>query len=1205
MKLSRFWRVAIATTSAIALSAHAAYAMPAAIGVFGAIFTSISAGTVTAAGVASAIFSAALSYGAQTLLGKMLTPDVKPKGIKQKLESGGDLPISFILGEYCTAGKLAYVNEAGNDLNNMLVMVISLSELPVTSFSNVIYINGERCTIDFGTVDSDPDAPGANFHPVTDYYKNDQNYCWVRFYDGTQTTADPYLRSEFGSDPDKPWTTDHVGRGCAYAIVVCRYSKKGVWSGVPEFKFVLKGIPLYDPRKDSSVGGSGPQRWQTPSTWAFSENPKVMIYNIIRGFYYKDIWVWGGQNDPTSNVDAYCLPLSYWFAAMNHCDENVTLAAGGTIKRYTAGCEIEIDHQPLDVIKELDKSCAGYTTEYGGLWKTWAGPPGSSVLSFTDDDIVITEEQTDNLFRPLQELYNGAHATYVNQNAGWVMKDAPPRMFPDLQAKDGYQLIAEMQFPYVTNTNQVQRLMRAMVLDSRRQITHVLTLPPSAYIDEPFEVNNWNSARNGYVNKKVQVTSIDDQPNCNQLMAFRETNPDDYDWDVSYELPDSVGVLKPVKPAALALDFTVAADQTDNPSGGKDKPAIRINWTWGAEDIDLRWVKYEIRLQGTTKVIKDGTFRNLNEASRVITSNAFRFGRTYQVRLFAQPDRRGRLSDWTSWKNVTCVIVDVPSAPTLTRISDLADDGGLNFYIDVSWTLISQDSEYALKIVNTTDSTTQFKRVDNAGVSGVGKYRLPVTSGKSYTINVRAIGADGGTPGDWSTSTSITVTKKNTAPTAPTVLTVTAGNKRNYLDWNDSPDGDYFRSLVYCAVGTNNFASATIVARRATTSFVHDGLANGTNYYYWVVAQDRTRNDSSKFPVSSTGGRVGQPVKIQAGDYAAASIATADVAPAAITAPLIGTEAVIPSKVFPQDQTLLNRDPEMLEMGNFGFAGTGATMARLQNSYPLGGSRFMMYVLTTSGNAQFSTGIDMPVEGSGFLPNNLAQPIIVDCCCGPKPDSSAAADVFGIVYNVDWYPTDVNGVPGTLISTSSVTVAAATGMTDRFQAIFTPPVGAQVCRLRIVSNNIIYPTQPVPLYIASLHVRRQLAQNDMALGSVNTWQAGGSNATQTCGAGTHKQVAEVISNQNIAGRKQVNFLELTGEFRNNSGGTRTMDITIEGAATSTVYRTWPDIVLHDGEFWTGEIQIDSPTEFVYDLYVTMVTAGTVVRARLASKVRFC
>jgi hypothetical protein len=836
--------------------------MPPVVAAIGAVVTSISA-AITAVPLLGAV----LSMGANMLLAKLMAPDVKTKGIKDKLESGGDNPLSFIMGKYATAGKLVYTNEydGGDNVNNKLVMVVSLSEMPVSGLSSYVEINGEHCEIDFahatssssfGDPNFDPDSPGPGFYRIEDYDKRDDDdfkrqYCWVKFHNGDQTTDDPYLTDTFGGDPDKPWTDDMIGRGCAYLIVVCRYSKKGVWSGIPQFKWVVEGVLLYNPRKDSTNGGSGTHRWNDRSTWEFSDNPVVMKYNIIRGMRYSGDWIWGGQD-----VSEYQLPMAYWSPAIAHCEENVTLAAGGTIDRYTAGCEIHVDQQPIDVIKELDKTCTGYTTEYGGTWKTFVGPPGSSVFSFTDDDIIITEDQTDNLFRPVQETYNGARATYVSQNAGWVMKEAAPRIFDDLQDEDGgLQLIADMQLPYVTNFNQAQRLMRAAVLDSRKQITHIMQMPPEAYILEPFDVVNWNSTRNGYVNKKFMVTSIEDLPNCNQLVALREINPNDYDWDVEFELPESVGPLKPVRPSQLALDFTVAADQIDSPSG-KDRPAIAIDWDWNAPDIDVAFVKYEVRRDGTTKVIAHGTFHNTNDTTRTITSSALRFGRTYEVRLFAQPERAYRPSTWTGWKNVTCVIVDVPTAPTLTRVSDLADDGTLDFFVDVDWTAVTADVDYVVRVVS-GGNTKRYKAAGNS-------LRIPATSGKPYTIDVAARANDG-TVGDYSTSASITVSKKNTAPTTPAGLTAVDGNRITTLKWTKSPDADFKRTIIYAST-TNNFTTpgAQEVGRTAGTRFVHSGLANSETWYYWITHEDRSGNESAKYPTSNTAGVTASSVAIAA-----------------------------------------------------------------------------------------------------------------------------------------------------------------------------------------------------------------------------------------------------------------------------------------------------------------------------------------------------
>lgn len=848
MKIMKTWRLALATATALAFSAADAFAGPVAalVGLIGSVASGTSIGT--------ALLGVALAVG-QTLIAAAMAPKEKVRGIKEKIETGGDLPLSFVMGEYATAGKLVYVNQGGNKNNNMLTLVISVSELPITAFSNKIWVNGEECTVDTSKVTNaggggdgfDNDAPGPGFFRVVEYDKRDDDdlghqYLWVKMYDGTQTSADPYLVAEFGGHADRPWTSDMVGRGCAYVIAVCRYSKKGIWSGFPEFRWPLKGIKLYDRTKDSTAGGSGSQRWDNPSTWAYSDNPKVMIENIIRGIRYDGQWIWGGQG-----VESYHLPASYWIAAINHCNETVTKANGDTVKRYTAGCEISVDQPPIDVIKELDKCCAGTTTEYGGLWKTWAGPPGTPVLSITDEDIIVSEEQQDDPIKGLQDTYNGARATYVSQKEGWVMKDAPPRDFPDLVAEDGGHIsIADLSFPYVSEGNQVQRLMKLMVQESRRQRTAMLHLPPEAMTVEGQEAISWTSARNGYVNKKFVVKSFDDLTDCNQVVMLQEWDPDDYDWTTAHELDEVVGKLSPVRPAPLELDFSIHADSVDAPGGKKDKPAIRVEWDWGAQDLDIDHIKYRVRRKGATKVVARGRFGDPESGEGLITSSSLRWGRTYEVRFFVQPDRKYRKSQWTEWQEVTLVVVPVPAGLTLSAKSELGDDGKIDFWVKANWDDVDQEHNgFGVRI--RMDGETTYKRTDDS------VYRFQVKSSTTVHVAVRTRATDGGTHSDWTEEVSLVVNKKSILPATPSGLVADGGHRRVKLKVEKHPDKDFSKFIFYGS-DTNNFANAEEVGRAKTTRFVDDKLPNNQNRYYWVTALDRSGNESAKYPASNTAG---------------------------------------------------------------------------------------------------------------------------------------------------------------------------------------------------------------------------------------------------------------------------------------------------------------------------------------------------------------
>lgn len=522
--------------------------------------------------------------------------DQRPAGVKGSMTVGGDNPMSFIVGAYATAGQLEYVNsygKAGKTPNAYLVQVVSLSDLPLSAMSSAVWINGEKCTIDWNA------APIDAGYPVLQYRQNGTDHLWVRFRDGTQTAVDPYLSSTFGADATRPWQADMIGRGVAYAIVTARVNRE-VMTSPPRCKFVLQGIKLYDIRKDTTAGGSGPHRWNDPSTWEWSDNTKVAQYNLLRGLSYNGEWFYGGQN-----LAAFQLPASNWMAAMNECDRQVAVAAGGTEKQFRCGAEIALNYQPIEAIKELDKSCNGRTAELGGIYKTICGMPGLPVYSFTDEDIVITSEQQQDPYPSHQQTYNGAHASYPEPAEDWAMKDAPPRYNAAYEAADDDQrLIADLSYPMVPYGTQVQRLMFAAIEEERRFTSQTGTLAPEAWLLEPLDTIAWTSARNGYDGKLFLLGDMDDLPGVNQVVAFRELDPLDYSWSSDNELPTSTGPTGPIVPPPQAMTgWAVAPAEVPDASGAARRPGIKI--ACAADLDDVARIHVTVRVKATGVVVFD------------------------------------------------------------------------------------------------------------------------------------------------------------------------------------------------------------------------------------------------------------------------------------------------------------------------------------------------------------------------------------------------------------------------------------------------------------------------------------------------------------------------------------------------------------------------------------------------------------------------
>jgi hypothetical protein len=149
---------------------------------------------------------------------------------------------------------------------------------------------------------------------------------------------------------------------------------------------------------------------------------------------------------------------------------------------------------------------------------------------------------------------------------------------------------------------------------------------------------------------------------------------------------------------------------------------------------------------------------------------------------------------------------------------------------------------------------------DNAGGTGISKVEFYVdavlkntdttspysfswdsttATNASHSLTVKAY--DGATPANVTTSTAVSITVDNSAPTAPTNFRTT-GNTLNGITiaWNASTDNNAVTAYQL----TRNGAALTSVSG-STLSFVDSGLTSGTSYTYTVVAMDGAGNSST------------------------------------------------------------------------------------------------------------------------------------------------------------------------------------------------------------------------------------------------------------------------------------------------------------------------------------------------------------------------
>ena len=571
-------------------------------------------------------------------------------GTRGSAQIGGKVPQYFLIGTVGEAGKLEYRNAWGNDgevPNAYLVNVHSFGDLPISAMTK-LYANG--------TVE-----PISGSGHVTQGYPatgDKAGNLWVEFFDGTQVTASSYLTDKFGADADRPWLSDMIGVGVPYMITTALWSET-LWTGFPSFVGEFQGIKLYDPRADTTAGGSGSQRWADPSTWAFSDNNMVMIYNIERGIYYDGARMWGG-----SATEAQ-FPYDVWAAAMDACDELVTLDAGGTEKRFRAGRRISLNERPADVIKELLIGCNGRIAHASdGMIYALVGLPEAPDFSFTDADVLASEPLGSIPFPNLDEIINGATATYREPLQAWEDKETAPYLRSDLEAEDdGRQRLEGLDLGTTFSGTQAQRVIKAVIEEGRRFRTHVPAMPPEFAQFRPLQVGAWTSDRYGYVAKWFLITARTRSPWGQVVFGLQEIDPADHDWTPGTdEQPLSFAPVVTNRPAPQAVSGFSLAPVTEV-DGASNVRRVGYDAFWSAPSVavDVQFVRIAHRLVGGTLPIWVGLIPlpDLLAGEGRVTDGTVP-GETHEVEIqyLAGSGRETLSSGWLE--------VEVPALPELS-----------------------------------------------------------------------------------------------------------------------------------------------------------------------------------------------------------------------------------------------------------------------------------------------------------------------------------------------------------------------------------------------------------------------------------------------------------------------------------------------------------------------------------------------------------
>ena len=430
--------------------------------------------SVFAMGTASTM--AVMTFGT-TLLGGIIGK-MTSKGIDATMGNFGTkfaarsslAPRQVIYGECRVGGTIVYMSTSGTE-NSILHMIVVLSGHEIQGIEEV-RLNDTTLTTTNSTINGTTVQTATN----STYTNTDNDNAFtsgrlVRFVfeDGSQTAVNPFMDAQCPGI-----NTNDKFQSCAYVYMQMVFDSEKFGGGIPGLSFIVKGKKLYDPRLDSTVGGSGSHRLGTPSTHAYSDNPALAVLDYLTDTTY-------GLKCTQEEVHLSTSAGGFMSAA-NTCEQSVTLSDNSTTQeRYTVNGFTDMSAQGEGILDGLLSAMAGRMTYVNGKFNCFAGAVQTPSLTITDDDLlrpvkIATNPNSGNLFNQVKPIYVNKARDYTTQDAP-VFSDSTSLSAdtPSGESSNNYKKIMETQLPFTVTDAMAQRLGK-IALKHQRQTTSVVVI---------------------------------------------------------------------------------------------------------------------------------------------------------------------------------------------------------------------------------------------------------------------------------------------------------------------------------------------------------------------------------------------------------------------------------------------------------------------------------------------------------------------------------------------------------------------------------------------------------------------------------------------------------------------------------------------------------------------------------------------------------
>ena len=496
------------------------------------------------------------------------------------------------------------------------------------------------------------------------------NYVSIGFHEGDQTTADAGLNAA-----STKWTSDHKLLDTAYMVVRLTYDVDQFANGLPNISTVVRGKKVLNP---------------ATSVTEWSQNPALCVYDYLRDTKY-------GLGETVGNILTSSIT-----AAATVCDETVTLAAGGTQKRYQLDGVVDTAGSIKGNLDSMLGSMIGRLVFSAGKFEIYAGeyvaPTYSVDESVAVGDISIQTKQS------RRNAYNGVKGVFLSEEDNYILADYPAQISSTFAAEDGDPIYLDMPLPFTVNNIRAQRIAKLALFRSRQQEAITIPCNLSALRFKIGDNINVTNARLGYSNKVFEVVGYNLDFADGQIVVnvdAVETAASIWDWTTSDEevyLGAGEVALYDGLTAAAPTSLNITGDSFLN-SDGTFNTAFNVAWT----DADDAFTDHYVV---EWKKASDSNYFTMDAKASPAVITGLQNSQQYNVRVKAV-NEIGVSSTYISSAPTAAVDTTAPDAPSSVSAS------GQYQHISISWTNPSQKDLSHIDVYRSTSSGGTYSLIGN------------------------------------------------------------------------------------------------------------------------------------------------------------------------------------------------------------------------------------------------------------------------------------------------------------------------------------------------------------------------------------------------------------------------------------------------------------------------------------------------------------